>query len=43
MKNAIIFHGTDDNPDRYWYKWLGKELEQEGQSVEKLWKYGLMI
>lgn len=34
MKNAIIFHGTDDNPDRYWYKWLGKELKKEGYSVE---------
>jgi predicted alpha/beta hydrolase family esterase len=34
MKNAIIFHGTDDNPDRYWYKWLGKELEKDGYSVE---------
>lgn len=33
MKNAIIFHGTDDNPDRYWYKWLGKELEKEGYEV----------
>lgn len=34
MKNAIIFHGTDDNPDRYWYKWLGKELENTGYKVE---------
>jgi len=34
MKNAIIFHGTDDNPDRYWYKWLGKELEKSGYKVE---------
>ncbi len=34
MKNAIIFHGTDDNPDRYWYKWLGKELEKDGYKVE---------
>lgn len=33
MKNVIIFHGTDDNPDRYWYKWLGKELEKEGYEV----------
>ncbi|OGE31806.1 alpha/beta hydrolase [Candidatus Daviesbacteria bacterium RIFCSPHIGHO2_01_FULL_44_29] len=33
MKNAIIFHGTDDNPDRYWYKWLGKELEKGGYIV----------
>ncbi len=33
MKNAIIFHGTGDNPDRYWYKWLAKELEKEGYQV----------
>lgn len=33
MKNAIIFHGTDDNPNRYWYKWLGRELEKEGYTV----------
>jgi uncharacterized protein len=34
MKNAIIFHGTDDNPTRYWYGWLGKELEKDGYTVE---------
>jgi len=33
MKNAIIFHGTDDNPERYWYSWLGKELEKDGYMV----------
>jgi|SRR5579871_6053889 len=33
MKNAIIFHGTGDNPDRYWYRWLGKELENDGYKV----------
>lgn len=33
MNNAIIFHGTGDNPDRYWYKWLGNELEKEGYTV----------
>src|SRR5438876_168309 len=33
MKNAIIFHGTDDNPDRYWYKWLGRALEEDGYKV----------
>jgi uncharacterized protein len=33
MKKAIIFHGTDDNPDRYWYRWLGKELEKAGYTV----------
>ena len=34
MKNAIIFHGTDDTPERYWYKWLGNELENDGYKVE---------
>ena len=34
MINAIIFHGTSENPDRYWYKWLGKELEKEGYEVD---------
>ncbi len=34
MKNAVIFHGTDDNPDRYWYKWLAGELEKAGYKVE---------
>lgn len=34
MKHAIIFHGTDDNPDRYWYGWLGRELEKAGYKVE---------
>lgn len=33
MKNAVIFHGTDDNPDRYWYGWLGKELEEKRYKV----------
>ncbi len=34
MLNAIIFHGTDDNPNRYWYGWLGKELEKARYRVE---------
>lgn len=34
MKNAIIFHGTGDSPDNYWYKWLGKELKNAGYEVE---------
>jgi predicted alpha/beta hydrolase family esterase len=34
MKNAIIFHGTDDNPSRYWYSWLAEELERAGYKVE---------
>jgi len=32
--NAVIFHGTGDSPDRYWYNWLGKELEKVGYTVE---------
>ncbi len=34
MKNAIIFHGTDDNPDRYWYRWLASQLEKAGYVVK---------
>jgi predicted alpha/beta hydrolase family esterase len=33
MKNAIIFHGTDSNPDRSWYKWLAGKLEARGYKV----------
>lgn len=33
MKNAIIFHGTDDNPDSYWYGWLKQQLEDAGYKV----------
>lgn len=31
---AIIFHGTDDTPESYWYPWLRRELEHRGFSVE---------
>lgn len=34
MKKAIIFHGTDDNPERYWYRWLGSQLETSGYTVD---------
>jgi predicted alpha/beta hydrolase family esterase len=34
MKRAIIFHGTDETPDSYWYGWLGKQLELRGYEVE---------
>jgi predicted alpha/beta hydrolase family esterase len=34
MKKAIIFHGTDETPDCYWYSWLGKQLEARGYAVE---------
>ncbi|HET9946471.1 MAG TPA: alpha/beta hydrolase [Patescibacteria group bacterium] len=33
MKNAIIFHGTGETPNHYWYPWLKKELEKRGFSV----------
>lgn len=33
MKNAIIFHGTDDSPGKYWYGWLAAELENAGYTV----------
>ncbi len=34
MKNAIIFHGTDDNPNRHWFGWLKTELEAAGYKVQ---------
>ncbi len=33
MKNAIIFHGTDDTPHSHWYAWLKTELERAGYQV----------
>jgi predicted alpha/beta hydrolase family esterase len=33
MKKAIIFHGTDENPDRYWYSWLAQQLRDRGYEV----------
>jgi len=34
VKNVIIFHGTGDSPDKYWYKWLGDRLESVGYEVK---------
>lgn len=34
MKNAIIFHGTDDKAGSYWQAWLKTELEKDGYKVE---------
>lgn len=34
MKRAIIFHGTDENPERYWYPWLAKKLRERGYDVK---------
>ena len=33
MKNAIIFHGTGDSPNDYWFPYLRKELEKRGYEV----------
>ncbi len=33
MKNALILHGTDDNPDVNWFRWLERELEKKGYKV----------
>lgn len=33
MRNVIIFHGTGETPEHYWYPWLKKELEQKGYTV----------
>jgi predicted alpha/beta hydrolase family esterase len=34
MKKAIIFHGTDENPGRYWYSWLAQQLRDRGYRTE---------
>lgn len=33
MKNAIIFHGTGEAPNFYWYPWLKNKLEEKGYAV----------
>ncbi len=33
MKNAIIFHSTDNGPDDFWYPWLKAKLEARGYKV----------
>jgi len=33
-KKAIIFHGTDENPTRFWYPWLADQLRIRGYEVE---------
>lgn len=30
MKNAVILHGTFDNPRKNWFQWLKKELVKRG-------------
>jgi predicted alpha/beta hydrolase family esterase len=33
MKNVILFHGTGETPQHFWYPWLQKELEMKGYTV----------
>lgn len=33
MKNALILHGTDGNPNKHWYPWLNRELEKRDYRV----------
>lgn len=33
-KHVIIFHGTDETPDSYWYPWLAEQLRGRGYEVE---------
>ena len=33
-KKAIIFHGTDETPDQYWYPWLAQQMRARGYVVE---------
>lgn len=33
-KHAIIFHGTDGNPNAIWYRWLAEELRSREFDVE---------
>jgi predicted alpha/beta hydrolase family esterase len=34
MKKTIIFHGTDETPESYWYPWLANKLRDRGYEVE---------
>lgn len=33
MKNALIIHGTEGNPEENWFPWLKKQLETYGYQV----------
>ncbi len=33
MKNALVFHGTGDTPDRYWFPFVRDFLERRGYEV----------
>lgn len=30
MKNVLIFHGTDESPNHFWYPWLVNNLRAQG-------------
>lgn len=34
MKKAIIFHGTGETPESFWYPWLAEQLRRRGYEVE---------
>lgn len=33
QKRVLIFHGTDCNPQSFWYPWLGKQLIKRGLEI----------
>lgn len=33
MRNAIIIHGLEGNPENHWFPWLKKELEKRNYTV----------
>lgn len=33
MKNALILHGTSNNPNKHWFPWLKTKLEGHGYTV----------
>jgi len=34
MNKAIIFHGTGETPNSFWYPWLATQLRGRGYTVE---------
>lgn len=34
MKKVIIFHGTNGNPNKYWYQWLAQHLRDRGYDAQ---------
>ncbi|MDO8269465.1 MAG: alpha/beta hydrolase [Candidatus Levybacteria bacterium] len=34
VEKHILFHGTDCNPQSYWYPWLKERLKERGDDVE---------